>query len=291
MKKIAIIGGGIIGLTIALELSKRKDNCEITIYEKEDKLGKKASTLNSGVVHAGFYYEPSTTKAKITAKGNKLMRDFIERNTVKHDRCGKLVVSTNKEEHNQLNTLKHRADLNGAKVEIINYQKAKEINKLVAKGCQYLWSPNTWAADPRSLIEKIEKIMRETNKIRIHCNYPVAGIQDSHIYSNELGISEKYDFIINAAGIQALRIASKTDNIKVSKSIILAPFVGKYLKAEREIKGCDTHIYPVPNPDLPFLGIHLTKTSDNKIKLGPTATPIHLRINKKMPIEHAFANC
>ena len=64
MKKIAIIGGGIIGLTIALEISKRKDNCEITIYEKEDKLGKKASTLNSGVVHAGFYYEPSTTKAK-----------------------------------------------------------------------------------------------------------------------------------------------------------------------------------------------------------------------------------
>ena len=274
MKKVAIIGGGIVGATIAIELANRYESIEISIFEKENNIGSQASTNNSGVVHAGFYYEPSSIKAKITGRGNKRMRDFIIKHDIPHDKCGKIVVATNQPEKEQLKKLKYRADTNGVETELIEYSQAKEINSEVADRGEYLWSPNTWSANPFDVMNKLSEQIKDHERIDVKFNHHVRGIKNSRIQFKDGRNSEVFDYFINAAGINALDIAKNTKDVIRDDNVIVSPFVGKYLKLEQENIGCKTHIYPVPDPNLPFLGIHITKTADGKIKLGPTATPL-----------------
>lgn len=268
-----IIGGGIIGLTIARELKIRFPKKRICILEKESDVAQHSSGRNSGVLHAGFYYTADSLKAKFTKEGNKALSDYCEQNNLKINRCGKLVIATNEEELKGLEELKRRADKNG--VELI-WMQEDEITKVDPNAITYkkaLYSPNTSSVDP---IEVCNAIKEENIKrgIDFYFGTTYKGHTNDIIYTNKQNFQFKY--LVNAAGLYADKIAHQ---FNFGKKYTIIPFKGIYLKYIKNKTDISRNIYPVPNLGNPFLGVHFTKTVDQSIKIGPTAIPAFWREN------------
>ncbi|MSR88636.1 MAG: FAD-dependent oxidoreductase [Candidatus Margulisbacteria bacterium] len=251
-----IIGAGIVGITTALSLKKTYPDAKIIILEKEPKLGCHASGRNSGVIHAGFYYSPDSLKAKMTRAGNIAMKAFCEENNIPMNCCGKLVVARNEDEKNTLNLLKERGDANGVPLELISATDAKKIEPRVKTFESALWSPTTASVDPTHVLSIIAQKATDL------------GVE---IHYNSLGYKQ-YDaaYTINSAGLYADKIAQ---DFGFSKFYRILPFKGLYLYSDEPAGAINTHIYPVPNIKNPFLGVHFTLTTDNHLKIGPTAIP------------------
>ena len=268
-KSLLIIGGGIVGLTIAREAALRKYFNTITIIEKEDQLGFHASSRNSGVIHAGFYYSPNSQKAKFCSQANKLMREYCLKNKVEISRPGKVVVCKDQSELETLKELYSRGLENQSKIYLMNENKLEDYESLALTFSKFIWSPNTWSANPRDLIRKMHMELEELG-INIILNRKVVSYENDILIDNK-SYRHKYDFVINAAGSYSLKLAKI---MGLETNFILLPFRGMYLKSDKKIKDFRTHIYPVPNIEQPFLGIHTTLTSDGYLKLGPTALPV-----------------
>ncbi len=263
--RVLIVGAGIIGMTLAYEWLKKRSGDEIIIIDKESHEAFHASGKNSGVLHAGFYYSSDSLKAKLTASGNKLMKEFCYSHNILVNETGKLVVAKSENEIETLFELEKRSKANNAGAYIISEKEAYEIDPN-AKTCQYaLYSPNTASVDPREVC-KVLRTELEKKGVRFIFNTPYEKFKES------------YDFLINAAGLYADKIAHQNG---VGLEYTMLPFKGLYRKylGEDKIK---TQIYPVPNIKNPFLGVHFTIMADNTIKIGPTAIPAFWRENYTM---------
>ena len=262
MRDVLIVGAGIIGMTLAYEWREKYPDDKITIIDKEPHEAFHASGKNSGVLHAGFYYTTDSLKAKLTAEGNRLMKEFCYENGIFVNETGKLVVAKNEEEVETLFELERRSKANNAGAYIITEKEAAKIDPN-AKTYKYaLYSPNTATVNPREVCRVLRKKLEEKD-VKFIFNMPFEKYNES------------YDFLINAAGLYADKIAHK-----FSKGLdyTMIPFKGLYRKylGNDKIK---TQIYPVPNIKNPFLGVHFTLMADNTIKIGPTAIPAFWREN------------
>jgi L-2-hydroxyglutarate oxidase LhgO len=270
-----IIGGGIMGLTIAYELRKKYPGKTIAIIEKENDVAKHASGRNSGVLHAGFYYTSSSLKAKFTVEGNRLMKEFCLENGIFINECKKVVVATDESELESLYELERRGKLNGVDVRIIDEDELHKIEPNAKTHKKALYSPTTASVDPNEVCQKFKEILL-SKKVDIYFNSKYVKTSDGYVITNSNKF--KAGFLINAAGLYADVIAR---DYGFSKERIIIPFKGIYLKYSGKDMFINTNIYPVPNLLNPFLGVHYTITSHNHIKIGPTSIPAFWRENYK----------
>jgi len=253
---VLVVGAGIIGLTFAYTWQKKFPKDSITIIDKESREAMHASGKNSGILHAGFYYASDSLKAKLTAVGNKMMKEFCHQKGIYVKNSGKLVVAKNEDELKILFELQKRGEKNRAKTKIVDEKEAKNIEPLVKTYKYALYSPNTASVDPKAVCKALREDL-EKKGVKFLFNTPFERY------------NEKFDFLINAAGLYSDKIAHF---FGVGKNYLILPFKGLYLKYNGK-KSIKTQIYPVPNIKNPFLGIHFTLMADNTIKIGPTAIP------------------
>ena len=277
MKKFdfAIIGGGIIGLTIADSLLKKNKQTKIAIFEKEDKLALHSSGRNSGVLHAGFYYTADSLKAKFTRDGNFSMKKFCVDNKLKINYSKKVVVAKNKEEDSTIYELYNRGIKNNVDVKIINKSELKKIDNNVKTYDVSLYSPNTATVDPIEICKKLEFNLSKKGVVFFK-NTPVIARKGSKSFLSSNGRFFYYEKLINCAGLYADKIAKQ---FGYSKRMSIVPFKGIYLKYTGKKPPVKVNVYPVPNLKNPFLGVHYTVTVNNEVKIGPTSIPAFWREN------------
>ncbi len=268
-----IIGAGIVGLTIALELKKQFSDASVTIIEKEEHPGLHASGRNSGVLHAGFYYTADSLKAKLCRDGNLAWREYCQENNLTLNHCGKLVIARNEEELLGLDELYKRGQVNGVELEMISADRALEIEPNVYTLDRALWSPTTATVNPMEVVNSVKNKLLEAG---------VTIMNDTAYLSRKKNIIKttkaKFEpgYVINTAGLYADKIAK---DYGFSKDYKILPFKGLYLYARDSGLKLKTNVYPVPDLNNPFLGVHFTVTAENKTKIGPTAIPAFWREN------------
>jgi L-2-hydroxyglutarate oxidase LhgO len=268
---VIIIGAGVIGLATGLKLLERSPRLKVAILDKEEDVGKHQTGHNSGVIHQGIYYKPGSLKAQNCLKGVKELLKFCDEYQISYEKCGKVIVAATKEEIPRLDELERRGKANGVEgLERIGKERLKEIEP-AAFGIEALYSPNTAITDFVAVAKKYAQIL--SNKgAEIFLDSKVTRIRTAG-KEIVLTTSEREfhsSFIINCAGYYADKIAHESSRDISRKQII--PFRGEYYKLVEEknglVKGL---IYPVPDPSLPFLGVHVTKMIDGSVEAGPNA--------------------
>lgn len=266
-----VIGGGVIGISIARELKKRYPESSIIILEKEDKCGLHASGRNSGVLHAGFYYTADSLKARFTRLGNQQLTEYCKSNNIPMKDCGKLVVATKPEDISQLDELLVRAKNNNVPLYDITEKEAQEIEPRVKTLGRALFSPTTSSVDPSQVMQALTKEVLGLG-IQIDNSTRFLKKKNQIVQTNRRNYESKY--IVNVGGLYADSIARK---FGFSKNYCILPFKGLYLYSEEPIGSLKTHIYPVPDLRNPFLGVHFTVMANGMSKIGPTAIPAFWR--------------
>lgn len=270
-----IIGAGINGLTLAYELV-RKGHKKIGIIEKEKDLGAHASGRNSGVVHAGIYYATDSLKAKFCVEGHRRMIDFVESRKLPILKCGKVITSTQEKNVPVLDTLFQRANANGVTIEKISLQKLKALEPEAFSYDHALFSPKTAVIDSHAVLSQLKKELSEAG-VQFHFEEKISEIDSAKKIARSEKSRFSYGFLINAAGAYADQIAHLM-NVGLRYKIL--PFKGLYWKSSEEFsKRIRCLIYPVPDINFPFLGVHITKKIDGTVMFGPTAIPAFGREN------------
>lgn len=270
-----VIGAGVIGLTLANELKKQFPDASVTIIEKESAIGLHASGRNSGVLHAGFYYTADSLKARLCRDGNKALTEYCLERSLNINQCGKLVVATSEKELNTLDELFQRADQNQVVVESITEQEVNEIEPRAFTVDKALYSPTTSSVDPLQVINSFYKDALESG-IKILFQHSYVNHADKVVTTSKGDIAAGY--VVNTAGLYADKIAG---DYGFSRDYTILPFKGLYLYTDKGSYDLKTHVYPVPDLDNPFLGVHFTVTVDGQTKIGPTAIPAFWRENYK----------
>jgi len=264
-----VIGGGIVGLATALKLLERRPGASLLMLEKEDRVARHQTGHNSGVIHAGIYYAPGSMKARLCSAGASATRDFCTEHGIPFVTCGKLIVATNPAEMQRISALYERATANGLKLRHVNRAELKELEPNIS-GTGALLSPETGIVDYRRVSEKMaELLLRAGATIRYGTN--VDGIEEgvADITIRASGTSWQARQLVACAGLQSDRIA-RLAGAKVDYRIV--PFRGEYFRLPPHRDKIVRHlIYPAPDPDLPFLGIHLTRMIDGGVTVGPNA--------------------
>jgi len=267
---IAIIGGGIIGCSLARALSERLGG--VVLVEKESNVGLHTSGRNSGVVHSGFNPRPGTLKARLCVEGSKKIRQYCNEYRIPYEQVGTLVVAVTEAEIPILYELKSRGEKNGVGgIEILPMDRAFELEPNV-KGLAALFSPTGAIVDSQSLTQTLARDA-EQRGATLALNQEVIHIQErtdciqvgtqSDIYAAQLAI--------NCAGLHADRMAHM---MGLGQGYVIAPFRGEYFLVSRPGPAIiRSMVYPVPNPLVPFLGVHLTKTVGGSVLIGPNAVP------------------
>ncbi len=268
-----VIGGGVIGLSIARELRKRQADARVLLIEKEPSCGAHASGRNSGVLHAGFYYSPDSLKAKFTRLGNEQLTTYCEEKQIPLNKCGKLVVAKDAADLPSLDELLRRGQANGIELQAITEIEAKSIEPRVKTYQRALFSPRTSTVSPLHVVNAMQQDALDEG-IRIQCNTAYRRRDDTRVYTDRDSIEAGY--VVNAAGLYADKIAM---DYGFSEKYRILPFKGLYLYSDEPPGSIRTNIYPVPNLRNPFLGVHFTITADGKAKIGPTAIPALWREN------------
>ncbi|MDQ0218899.1 L-2-hydroxyglutarate oxidase [Peribacillus cavernae] len=268
-----IVGGGIIGLAIARELKTRFPDRTVCIIEKEADVAYHSSGRNSGVLHAGFYYTADSLKARFTRDGNKALTEYCKEHNLPINHCGKLVVATNETELAGLEELKRRAELNGVDLRWMDETEIAGIDPNAKTYKKALYSPATSSVNPVMVCQTIKEEIKQMG-VDLYFNTEFKKKQTNLVLTNNSSL--QYGYLINAAGLYADKIAK---DFNFGKQYTIIPFKGIYLKYDKNKDDIVTNIYPVPNLENPFLGVHFTKTVDGTIKIGPTAIPALWREN------------
>ncbi len=267
-----IVGGGIMGLTIARELCLRRPGLKVTLLEKEDRISSHASGRNSGVIHAGFYYTPDSLKARLTAEGNRLLTEYCVSNGLKINRCGKVVVAKDEEELKMLHELKRRGDANGVELSMIDEAELSKVEPNARTHGYALFSPATSTIDPVEVAGHIAGSLKGKVEFFLGERF-VRRAGDDLVETDRRRI--RFAHLVNTAGLYADKVAHQ---FGAGKRYALIPFKGLYMEY-RDSSIIKRHIYPVPDLRNPFLGVHFTKTVEGKVKIGPTAIPAFWREN------------
>jgi L-2-hydroxyglutarate oxidase LhgO len=273
--EILIVGGGIIGLTIARELV-RKGVEDIVILEKESEPGRHASGRNSGVLHAGIYYAPDSFKAGVCLKGNFLMRRYCREKGIKLLETGKTIVARNENEVLVLEELQRRAIANNAWVEMIDEKTLSEIEPNAKTAGKALFSHYTAMLDPRQVINALKNDILKSGNVSLITGTTFKALRGDRKAVTTKGAIE-FNILVNAAGAYCDKIAHM---FGIGRNYRILPFKGVYWQlkpgAPYTVNG---NIYPVPDIRNPFLGVHFTRHVNDEILLGPTAIPAFGREN------------
>jgi (S)-2-hydroxyglutarate dehydrogenase len=269
-----VIGGGIIGISIARELKKRHPHATLLLIEKEKGYGLHASGRNSGVLHAGFYYTADSFKAKFTKAGNQRLTEYCESRNIPINKCGKLVVAKNKSELSQLDELIIRANNNNVPLNSISEEEAKAIEPRAKTFERALFSPTTSSVNPTQVVQAM---LDDANQegLKLHSGVRYLKRTGKGTVKTSQGNIE-FGYMVNAAGLYADKIAQ---DFGFSRDYRILPFKGLYLYSNEPVGAFQTNIYPVPDLRNPFLGVHFTVTAEGKVKIGPTAIPAFWREN------------
>ena len=270
---VLVIGGGVIGLSLARELRKRRRDARIIVIEKEPTCGAHASGRNSGVLHAGFYYSPDSLKAKFTKLGNEQLTAYCEQKHIPINRCGKLVVAKNASDLPSLDELFRRGQANNIELQALSEAEAKTIEPRVKTYQRALFSPRTFTVNPLHVVHAMQEDAKQEG-IDIRFSTAYLGRKNRHVITSVDRIEAGY--VVNAAGLYADKIAM---DYGFSEKYRILPFKGLYLYSKEPPGSIRTNIYPVPDLRNPFLGVHFTITADGKAKIGPTAIPALWREN------------
>ncbi len=277
---IAIIGGGIVGLATALALKSQFPQYSIAIIEKEAEVAMHQTGRNSGVIHAGIYYKPGSYKARLCVQGGRLMMEFCEENGVPYERCGKLIVATSEEEVPRLQALYERGTANGIQgLEIVGPERIREIEPH-ARAVRALYSPNTGITDYKLVAEAMAQKVKEMGG-RIFLSSRVLSMRNSDGFFNleTTGSSVRGRYLINCAGLFADRMAQL---MGLRPDVRLIPFRGEYYSLSPECRLVRALIYPVPDPQFPFLGVHFTRRIQGGFEAGPNAVLAFAREGYKL---------
>ncbi|HTY64801.1 MAG TPA: L-2-hydroxyglutarate oxidase [Acidobacteriota bacterium] len=277
---IAVIGGGIVGLATALALKSRFPQHSLAILEKEPKLADHQTGNNSGVIHAGIYYQPGSYKAKLCVEGARLMMEFCDDNGVRYDRCGKLIVATGDDEIPRLQKLYERGMANGIRgLEMVEPERIREIEPH-ARAVRALYSPNTAITDYRAVAEAMAKrITRVGGDIYLGSKVEVIGRSEGFFYLETRQRAFQCRYLINCSGLFADRIARM---MGLRPNVRLIPFRGEYYSLGAGCRLVRGLIYPVPDPQFPFLGVHFTKRIHGGYEAGPNAVLAFAREGYKL---------
>jgi L-2-hydroxyglutarate oxidase len=265
---VVVIGGGILGLAVGWELTRR--GSDVTVLEKEDHWAAHQTGHNSNVVHAGLYYQPGSFKARMSTAGNRSIVDFAREYGVPVEVCGKLVVATSDSELAPLKALAGRAEANGVPAKMISPREAADYEPEVS--CVgALRVESTGIIDFPAVCAALVKLLDE-GRADLRLNTPALGIRAGSAGGVEIATDSKViraDALVNCAGLQSDRVARMAG---LTPSARIVPFRGEYyeLRPERRhlVRGL---IYPVPDASLPFLGVHLTRMLDGSVHAGPNA--------------------
>lgn len=269
---VAIIGGGIVGAATFYKLQSRYPDLAVVLIEKESKLADHQTGNNSGVIHSGLYYKPGSLKAKNCVSGRHELVAFAREHKIAHDVCGKVVAATDPSELPHMDKIFENGLANGIEgIEKISADQVKEIEPYV-ESIGGIWVPVTGIIDFRGATEKMAEIALSLQpKSAMKLNHEVIGIERSGgksiIATNKGNIEAK--FLIFCGGLQADRLARK-DGVKLKEKVV--GFRGDYYELTEQAKHkVKNLIYPVPNPDFPFLGVHFTRMTNGEIECGPNA--------------------
>lgn len=266
----AIIGGGIVGLATARALIKRNPTKSVVVFEKENRPGKHQSTHNSGVLHCGLYYKPGSLKAHLAVDGIRLMTEYCREKEIPHEICGKVVVATSNVEVARLRDLHERGQANGLTgLRWLNGAELREIEPQAA-GVAALHVPQEGIVDYQAVVDSLRNEIEENGAI---CVFE-ARVKTLNMRSSEWRISTTAGdysarYIVNCAGLFCDRVAELAG---VTRQVRIVPFRGEYFKLSLEGEKLVKHlIYPVPNPEFPFLGVHFTRMIHGGVEAGPNA--------------------
>lgn len=269
-RDIIIIGAGIIGLASALKILEAKPELKLLIIEKEYDICKHQTGNNSGVIHSGIYYKPGSLKAKNCSRGYELLIDYCKKHNVKYEICGKVIVATNENELQSLDNIYKRGIENGLKdLKILSEEELKEIEPHV-KGIKGIKVPQTGIINYYEVAKAIEAQLKKYNAEIVFSEEVkniITNSDSTEIVTNKNSYKTKY--LVSCAGLHSDRIAKLTDK-KLPLRII--PFRGEYYKLKEEKKYLvNSLIYPVPDPQFPFLGVHFTRMINGEVEAGPNA--------------------
>ncbi|MCG8306191.1 MAG: L-2-hydroxyglutarate oxidase [Cytophagales bacterium] len=270
MPEVIIIGGGIVGLATALKILEKKPGTNLLLLEKESELSAHQTGNNSGVIHSGIYYKPGSLKAVNCREGYRQLIEFCDRENIRYELCGKVIVATNERQLNALENLYERGNQNGLKgIKKISEEELKEIEPYV-NGIKGIKVPETGIIDFKEVslkyAENIKKLGGE-----IHTNEKVLKIVPgkNSVVVETSESSYECKLLVNCAGLYSDKVAKMTgQNVNVK----IIPFRGEYYKIKKEKQYLVNHlIYPVPDPAFPFLGVHFTRMINGGIEAGPNA--------------------
>ncbi len=266
---VLIVGGGIIGLTLARELASAGRG-DMVVLEKEDELGRHASGRNSGVLHAGIYYAPDSLKARSCLAGNRLMRAYCKERGIAVREAGKVIVARVEAEQPMLEELRRRATANGARVEFVDERQLADIEPSARTVGKALFSRDTAVVDPKAVLAALRADLEATGRVRIVTGCRFAGLARPSVAETSLG-RIAFERFVNAGGAHCDRIARV---FGLARDLRLIPFKGIYRKLrEGATFPVSGNIYPVPDIRNPFLGVHFTRSARGDVYLGPTAIP------------------
>ncbi|MEE1883550.1 L-2-hydroxyglutarate oxidase [Pseudomonas soli] len=264
-----IIGGGIVGLATAMALLTRRPGASLLILEKEASLGRHQTGHNSGVIHAGIYYAPGSLKADLCKRGAQATKDFCAEHGIAFEVCGKLLVASNDLEVQRMQALYERSQQNGLKVERLDAGALREREpNIVGKGALFLDA--TGIVDYQQVCDAMAKVIRQAGG-EVRLSTAVRAIQEhaDHVAVSTDGNTWRARQMVACAGLQSDRLA-RLAGVKIDHQII--PFRGEYYRLPASKNQIVNHlIYPIPDPELPFLGVHLTRMIDGSVTVGPNA--------------------
>ena len=269
-----------VGLSIAHQLLERDISRNITIVDKECELGLHSSGRNSGVLHAGLYYKPRSLKAQVCVEGARRLRTWVEERGLPLNPCGKVIVPPRPELDAQLDVLAERGKANGAKVDFLDTDQLRELipEARTASG-RALWSPNTAVVKAISVVRRLRQDLVERGVTIVQSQNKFQARPTEQCLQFSDGRHLNYGHLFNCTGLQADRVAH---DFGVGDNYVLLPFKGLYwqLKANCPFQP-KTNLYPVPDLNVPFLGVHVTPSADAipVVSIGPTATPAFGREN------------
>lgn len=268
---IILVGGGIVGLATAYKLQQKYPNLKLAVLEKENRLAFHQTGRNSGVIHSGLYYRPGSYRAKNCVNGRKQIVEFAKKHNIDHDVCGKIVVATYKEELSRLEKIRKIGIENGlVGLEIIDKDRIKEIEPYI-EGIKALWVPEAGIIDFKGVTNKLAELVKKINpESDIITNCEVKAFVKGELTKvfTSLGVYNTHQMIF-CGGLHSDRLARKD---KVDLDMRIVGFRGDYFDltdvGKKKIKNL---VYPVPNPEFPFLGVHFTRMTDGTIECGPNA--------------------
>ena len=264
-----IVGGGIVGISTAWQLLQRHPNQRILVLEKESHFAGHQTGHNSGVIHAGVYYQPGSLKADFCRRGNQATINFCLEHDIPYEQCGKLLVATDKNEYSLMEKLFERAGENRIEAEWLNREQLKEREPNIT-GLGAFFVPQTGIVDYCKITDKMAGLFKARGgMVRLDCE--VLGLEEKSDGLRVRTSIEEFDtrYLIACSGLMADRLVKM---LGIQPDFQIIPFRGEYFRLPPEKNDIINHlIYPIPDPNMPFLGVHLTRMVDGTVTVGPNA--------------------